>query len=397
MTSRGVALIARACKRIYAQTMKKQLAVLAVFILGTTFLIPTGGHAAEWNGVRITPYAGVSGTYDDNITFQSEETLDDFITSLNAGLKAHYETHLSTFELAGVLHYNAFASNEEFNNFSGDLSADWKQELSPYDRIQVSDVYVHSDEPVSFADAFNTRAGRFTYQTNTVKLNYEHDFSSRWTGRARYSNEFTLTSDVLREESVMNTAGAGTVYRAGQALQLSVDYDYQARGFENGRDASAHSFMTGARYNFTDVLYAEAKVGVDAIDPYVGADLNEPRFGAKLTGEINQTTTAIVAFEKGHSLNSYVEDVFDHWQVSGALKKQWSDRLESTLTVFYGEGQYIASLVEDELLGAKLAFSYDLTENWEATARYGFTSVSSSVAAQEYEKNIVSVGLTCNF
>ena len=154
--------------------------------VAVSFLAASTGYAAVWNGIRLSPYASVSESYNDNIAYQKSDKLSDFITIFDAGLRASYSTHLSDFELAGILHYNLFASNSKFSNLSGDIWADWKQELSQYDRIHLRDAYVHSDEPISFVDAFNTRAGRYTFQTNEFTVNYEHDFTSQWTGTARY-------------------------------------------------------------------------------------------------------------------------------------------------------------------------------------------------------------------
>lgn len=372
--------------------MKLASLILAFFLLSASI-----SYSAVWNGIRLKPYAGLSETFDDNVTFQKDNTVSDFITSFDGGLAASYETHLSTVELLGTLHYNQFASHDEFSNVSGDLSFDWKQELSMYDRIELRDTYVHSDEPVSFADAFNSRAGRFAYQTNSFQLSGEHDFTSQWSGTARYGNEFTIFSSNVFRDTTMNTVGAGALYHLDSMTDLSFDYDFEMRDFDGGSSANDHRLMAGVRRHFTQWFYFDGKFGADLIDPFVGKSLSEPRLEARLTDEINPTTTLDLAFEKQHSLNAYAEDVFNHWQISSSLKKEWTKRLRSVISFFYGDGKYVVSAVEDKLVGANASVSYDLTKNLEVKIQYNFTDVSSEISTREYQKNVVFLGFKWNF
>ncbi len=356
-----------------------------------------GDYSANWNGVRITPYAGVSEIYDDNVTFSSQNEIDDLITSLDAGLTAFYETHLSRFWLGGGLHHELFADNSDFDNTWGDISLDWRQEISRYDRIRLENYYVHADEPRTFEDAFNRTTGRFTYQRNRFKFGYEHDYSSQWTSRLRYQNEFIWFQENAFDDSQMHTFGGGALYRQTEQTQWMADYDFKYREFDLGGDATVHRFSGGLRQYLNKLLYADLKGGVDLIDTYGGNDLTEPFFEARLTQEFNETTSGDIAFTQEHALNSWTEDVFDEWRFSASLRRQFTKRLSGSLAAFYGEGEYDSLNREDKLTGFSASLGYDLLKNWRGTLSYAFTNVDSNFLAQEYQKNVVVLGLTWNF
>ncbi len=374
-----------------------KLAIKGSLVLALSLITASNSNAAESKAYRLTPYIALSETYNDNITFLNEDPIGDFITTLTAGLEAKYETHLSALQMAGNLHYNVFASHDEFTNVSGDFSAEWKQELSKYDRLTINEYYLHTDEPISFADAFNSRVGRFTFQMNRVSVNYEHDFTSQWSGRARYANELAFFSSDFSENNSLNTAGIGALYHFSSRLDFMVDYDYEIRDFDDSGSATDHIVTAGVRSYITEWLYVDVKAGVDMIESYDGENLTEPRFEAKITDEINETTTLDLEFEKKHSLTSYTDDVFDHWQINSSLKKQWTERMRSTFAVFYGSGQYVASNTENDFLGANASLSYDLTKNWRGTIKYSYTNLDSTDQGLQYEKNVVFVGVTCRF
>ncbi|MBI2095949.1 MAG: outer membrane beta-barrel protein [Candidatus Omnitrophica bacterium] len=366
-------------------------------LLALLFLASPKGYSAEWNGIRLTPTAGVSEIYDDNITFQKEDTVSDFITSMRGGLSAKYETELATVKLDGSLNYELFADRSEFDNLSGKIGADWSQELSEHDRLRVKDDYLRADEPRTFAEAFNRQAGRFGYQTNSFAADYTHDFNSRWSGVARYSNEFTIFSTDLYEDSYLNGIGAGAVYHDSPETRFLIDYDFKTRDFSSDIDATTHTLSAGVRHYLTRQLYVDGKVGLDFIDAYDGRDLTKPLFQARLTDELDEITAVDVAFEKEYSMNAYTADIFDHWQISSSLRRELTRRLRSAVSLFYGEGEYLAFDRHDDLGGVGASLAYDLAKDWQGILRYTLTNVDSTQVSQEYRKNVVQLGLVWNF
>lgn len=120
-------------------------------------------------------------------------------------------------------------------------------------------------------------------------------------------------------------------------------------------------------------------------------------FLASLTDEINENTRARLSFIKEYSLNPYSEDVFDNWEVSASLDTAITKRLLSRVSVFYGDGKYIAADITDSLGGAKAGLSYELKKNMKLDVDYSYTKVISSDDSREFDKNSASCGLRMDF
>lgn len=377
-----------------------KLSTLKLSLLASVFLLvisPLTASAYDMNGIDVKPRASIAETYDDNITFSKNNKIDDFITRATVGLEAKAAGKTRTLDLNGNLNYELFADHSDFNNVSGDFNGDFTQELDQYNRFRLRDYFIRADEPRTFEEAFNRIQGRYHYLRNRVNVDYMHDFTEQWSLTGRYGNEVTDFSSSDIPDSDFNTAGVEALYQHTSTLKFLFAYDFSIRDFSGGNSAEVNTLTTGILYYLTKQLYAEARIGVDFINPYTGSDLTEPLFRASLTDDIDATTRWDLAFEKEYAPNSYTEAIFNYWQISTSLRKQLSERFGANATVFYGDGTYVDTSRTDKLWGVNAGLTYDLTKNWQGSLRYTYTDVSSSVVSQEYTRNTVMLGLTLAF
>ncbi|HTL69732.1 MAG TPA: outer membrane beta-barrel protein [Candidatus Eisenbacteria bacterium] len=354
-------------------------------------------HAFDMNGIDVKPRASVTGTYDDNVTFVRDGEIDDFVTRLSAGLEAKAEGKTHSLNVNGNIHQEFFIDNSEFDNTSGDVNADYKQEFDPYNRIRLRDSFLRAEEARTFEEAFNRTQGRYAYYRNRFLFDYMHDFTKQWSLTGRYGNEISEFQRSDIRDSSLNTAGVEALYQHTSTLKFLFAYDFSIRDFQGGSDAETHTLSTGVLYYLTKQLYAEARVGVDFIDAFNNDDFTEPMFRARLTDDINETTSWDIAFEKEYAPTSYTEDIFDYWQVSTTLRKQFNPRWNAYLSGFYGDGDYQTADRTDTLWGANVALTYDITKIWKGTVKYTFTDVNSDLASQEYTRNTIQAGLALQF
>ncbi len=370
--------------------------VYGAFALLSLVSLPAAS-AYEWNGMDIKPRGSVSGTYDDNVTFVENNEIDDFITRVSAGLEARAEGKTRKLDVIGNLNHEFFWENDEFDNTSGDLSVDFKQEITEHDRFRIRDYFLRAEEARTFEEAFTRTQGRYEYWRNRFLFDYMHDFTRQWSLTGRFGQEVSDFSRAGVDDSTLWTGGAEASYQHTSTLKFLFAYDYEIRDFENGGDSDTHTLSTGALYYITKQVYIEGRVGVDFIEGFAGESYEKPLFRVRLTDEINEITSWDIAFEKEFSPTSYTQDIFDYWQVSTSLRRQMSERMNAYLSAFFGEGDYMASNREDRLWGANASLAYDLTKNWKGTLKYTYTDVSSTLNSQEYSRNTVQVGLALTF
>jgi len=107
--------------------------------------------------------------------------------------------------LAGRGIHHEFFRDHGGLTYLGDISLDWKQELSKYDASVWRLLYPATSR--GHSRSIRRVGGRFTYQRNRFKAGYEHDFSSQWSGRMRYENEFVWFADNIFDDSMMHSVG----------------------------------------------------------------------------------------------------------------------------------------------------------------------------------------------
>jgi len=359
--------------------------------------ISGNAYCFDFRDIDMDIRAGLSETYDDNITSVHENEKEDFITNLSFGLGAKYEGKTRSLELAANIIQQLFANYDNFNNTSQDVTLSFRQELSKYDRISLKDVFTHTYEPRSFEDAFGRATGRYSYYRNKLNLAYTKDIAKQLSVTARYANEIDEISREDLSDSSLNKAGLEATYFPSSATILMFSYDFSERDFDPGDNATTHTIAGGLRHYLTSQLYFDGRAGLDLINSYDQQDYTKPLIQASLTNDIDENTRAGISFAREYYTNAYSEDLFDYWHASASLRKQLFKRLGCSLSAFYGEGEYIAAGLTDKLRGASIGFTYDLRKNLKGTLNYSYSNVDSTINTREYTRNSVLVGIKAEF
>ncbi|MFZ2602919.1 MAG: outer membrane beta-barrel protein, partial [Candidatus Omnitrophota bacterium] len=255
----------------------------------------------------------------------------------------------------------------------------------------------HTYEPRSFEEAFGITTGRYSYYRNRLNLAYTKDIAKQFSIGARYANEIDEISREDLSDSSLNRVGLDAAYFPASSTQLLFSYDFSRRDFTPGSDAATHTITSGLRYYLTKQLYFDGKAGIDFMASYNDKEYTRPLFFASLTNDLDENTTANLSFAKQYYTNAYSQDLFDYWQVSGALTRRLLERLSCSLSGFYGNGEYITTVITDKLLGSTIGFTYDIKDNWKASLSYSFSKVKSTVRSREYKKNMASSAITATF
>ena len=360
-------------------------------------LAPGYAHAYRLGNIEITPRAKVTQTYDSNITYTKDNVKKDWKTALGFGFDAIYDAKTIIISGSANVRREIFNKNNNFNNTSEDFTISSQSEFSKYDRLSLTDSFVHAEEPRSFEDQFGRMSGRYSYLRNTFGGTYTRDLTKQLSAILRYGNTIDNYSRKDFVDSYMNNVGAQLDYAISSKVILLGAYDFYRRDFDNGPHARINTPAVGARYFFTSQLYADGMAGVNFTRSYSGKGQTKPMFSASITNEFDKNSAAKLSFTKSNSAVSYAEDIFSSWRVSGSMNRQLLERLGGSASVFYGEGKYSGSDVNDELKGASGGLTYDIRENIKANVNYNFSRRDSNVRTREYIKHVGTLGITVEF
>jgi hypothetical protein len=362
------------------------------------FLMSTGGYASYmYNGLEITPSASVQEGYDDNITYVKNNPISDAFTQLLAELAVKQEGKTESLSLDTKIEEELYAQHSSLDNTSEYMNLDYKQDFSEYDHLKVTDVFSHAEQPTSFANAFGSTPGfYFTYQ-NTLDMAYHHDLTEQLGANFRYSNDLLDFSNTSMSNSSLNTVGTGLEYAFDSATILKTDYDYNYREFYPGPSATENEVSAGVRRYLTPQLYADLRSGADFINSFNGQNYIQPLYKASLTNDLDETTQTGISFEKQYTTNGWNQDLFNEWRVSGNYIKDLTSRTTATLNVFYGNGDYISTNINEKYTGASIGVSYELTKKAKVTLSYTFSKDDSTLSTNSYTKNVVYLGTKYEF
>lgn len=353
--------------------------------------------AYRFGEVEVKLRGGVSETYDDNVNYSRVNKKSDFITQPHIGFVADYEGKTATVTATGNIYQDFYAKDNNLNRNWQDLSINGQAEISKFDRITAVESFSHTYEPRDFEDEFGRTRGRYSSYRNRVNLGYSRDLSERIRAALRYANEYNDYSIETIPSSFMNTAGVEGSYIVSSDLSFAGAYDFLIRDFDPGSSAKTNTLSGSLRKYLTKQLYFDGRAGVDFIDSYSGANLTRPMFAVSLTDDINDRTRATLSFNRSDSTVSYSQDLFNQWRVSTGLSHRLSQKLRGNISAFYGRGEYTVSGVINKLIGSSAGLTYDINDNWKATANYSYRHETSTATLGGYLKNRVTLGLTAEF
>lgn len=359
--------------------------------------IPPEASPFAVKGQDVKLEAVATEVFDDNVTFAERDVASDFISRFLVSAELIREHKLGSLEFSGSLTQDLYARHHEFSNLSETLSTEWRAEPSRHDRLTVSNVFRHAEEPRSFDEAFHRGGGRYSFFKNVLTLGYARDVTKQLTLNGRYAHELhDVSRDDLRDAQ-LHTAGLEGQYAVSSATILIGAYDFAHRNLDPGRGSSVHTLAGGARRYLTSQLYVDGRAGFNLTHGYDNEQTVKPLFSASLTGDLDGRSKARFTFDRWYATSPSVEDLYGSWQMAASYDRQLGRRLAGSLAAFFGDADYLATELRDRLWGLRTDFTYEFSPQLKGRAGYTFTDATSTDSTREYLKNTVAVSLTMEF
>ena len=377
--------------------MLKTKMPLLLFISIIILLFPKDAFAYKLGEVEIQAHGRATEAYDTNVTYANTNPLDDFITTLSAGIDINYEGRQDSLGFVGNVDQQFFVNNPKFENTSEDFNLRYSRDLTKQDTITIRDVFDHTYEPRSFEDTLGRTNGRYSYVRNKLNVDYNKEFTKQISMILGYFNQMDLFSRSDISDSDLNMGSAQLELAITSKTILTGFYNFIIRNFSPGTDATTNRGGGGLRQFLTDQLYFDVSGGVDAIDSYDKTKSTNPFVIASVTDDIDARTTIKGTFRKERYTIPYSQDIYDYWEISGLITNQLLARLAASFSAFFGRGEYIKAGVSDDLFGMNAGATYELTKKINLIASYRYYSDTADVALRGYNKNTVTLGLSGKF
>jgi hypothetical protein len=366
--------------------------IICVILIFSLFFMSSITCAFPFKGVDMVISGRISETYDDNINYEKDNRREDFITRLSLNISGMYEGKRRALLLTGNIKRGFHSKYKDIKDSLESLTLKLRNEFSEYSRINLKNTYTHQQAPVSFEEEFGRVIGRYDSYRNNFNLEYTRDVSEHFLLTTTYANGIYWSSRIDSKKSYNNKVGVSVTYFHDIDTSFFVRYSGSRTNYEGGeRGITNHTFAAGTKKYVTKRLFLDAGVGANYLPTF---GFTSSYIDGSLTDEIDKRTIAVITFFRGDYSVSDRRDIFSNWRITGDISKQLSKELNSSFSIFYGQGEYEIAIETNKLIGLKVNLSYEFNENLSGELAYSYSNFISSIENAGYFKNTMFFAIT---
>jgi len=413
-----------------------------------------GGTAALGYQVTFEPRVSVSEEYSDNIYLTQEDPHADFITTVTPGFTAQLLTRRSGVELSYDPGYAMYADHSENDTWRHDASLRAWMEFSRETRLEISDRFLRTEDPLSGEDidilrqqqaalgqAPTVRVGRQPYTTNEASVSLQHRLGRDSSVDLGYAYRLLDNDDPLILDNQSHNAFAGLaywpsirwgieprveylrgiyedevgsfdnwmgglalVYRFSRHLEAFVQYMHTYRDYDldvpEADDFQAYDPSMGVRYQLSEAIRMSGTAGYFLQDNRHRSSEGGYYFEADGTYDMERMRFGL---EAGHGYDRAELEAenlgltrYTRFLVRGEYDV--TRYLNVDASAFYRKSEYLDRPEGgvDDFYGAALGLDYQVLEWMFIRLEYGYNRVDSTIERNEYRENrgMIMVTLT---
>ena len=226
----------------------ERLVVIVILVLLSGLTLTSIADAAMRK--ILTPRISVQEQYDDNIYLEPENEDSDWITLVSPGISLTLEGQDTTMNLDYEAGFSFYEDDTDMNSTRHQARAEWNQRLTRYLRLQASDAFVRSEEPIVEIEGRieDIRRERSIYYRNSGEASLSYEFGAEDQFTAGYRNRY-LDDRSIREEDSQGHEGFLSLDKwFGQQYGIGVTSSYNRGQFE--RLGDFEQYQAGLTVNY---------------------------------------------------------------------------------------------------------------------------------------------------
>ncbi len=251
-------------------------------------------------------------------------------------------------------------------------------------------------------------SGQYFYGYNNFAVSYA------WSERCATTAAYTISGisyqdhDLAQTENrLTNIVSLQVSYKLSRTTALTAEYRYERDTYPNSPgnqvspDYTAHYLLVGVDQAWSPTLAASARVGAEYYEsdrtqnvaPYLEASLNQAlsrHSSLRWYNQLGYNGSQVGAFDARYSFTTGL-----------VANYQFNEKLSGNAGLGYVYSNYKASDIvpgaTENQIYASLGVNYKITRKIAVEASYSFTTISSDIAFNEYDRHYTTVGLNASF
>jgi hypothetical protein len=393
------------------------------------------------------PYISVQEEYNDNINLTNTNKQDDYITTINPGLKY---TNMDAASGGVNLDYNLgivlYGKNSDLNYISHNGSLDVKYMTREHFNFYLKDSFIRSEDNREYEFFTTTEENKFVLSTQTQRSVYwrnlvapsvEYKFGREDRVGLNYVNNIYRTDNTTSENSQENYINPFLDYWFDQNNGLHLEYGYDIGNFEKSPDLTGHiakarytyrlrtplsifgeyiftrrefdppsidydihNPSVGITYVFSPTFSASAQVGYFWQKPAVGSETGGISYAASITNRVDVRTTYVVSLQGG-----YTEDYFTsqnlgfnkYHRLTGSITHFLEKRLSIGLLGSIERAEFTQEDRNDWIWGVTGTLSYMPLKWLTLSLEVSHREDNSNIDIDEYTENRGMIRITATY
>jgi hypothetical protein len=251
-------------------------------------------------------------------------------------------------------------------------------------------------------------SGQYFYGYNNFAVSYA------WSERCATTAAYTISGIKYQDQSlsqsedrVTNIVSLQFSYKLRRTTALTAEYRFEVDNYPKSPsnqvspDYTAHYLLVGVDQAWSPTLSASARAGAEFYDsdrtqnvaPYLEASLNQAlsrHSSLRWYNQLGYNGSQVGDFDARYSFTSGL-----------VANYQFTEKLTGNAGLGYVYSSYKASDTvpgaNENQIYASLGVNYKITRKIAVEASYSFTTISSDISFNDYDRHYTSVGLNASF
>ena len=348
---------------------------------------------------------GLGAGWDSNVNLSSTDEQDS--SFIKGTVIAEYSTGDRRTSYSVGLTYNPFyyidapEGIDEFQQ-SASINFGFRQRTTP--RLTISDnlYFAYEYEPnYQIGASVARRTQPYIYGYNNLNVAYA------WTKRFSTVTGYTLSGIDYDQDSesgenyISHLFSQDFRYAFTRQTTGVLTYRYGITEYDNGfGDYTSQYFLAGVDHSFSRRTTGSFRVGAEVRDRDNGGSATNPYAEASFSHSLAKQTYVRwygrYGFEDADIGNTSERTSL---RTGVSVQKRFTNRLAGNLGANYIFDQFEGggSDFDDNIVEVSLGLDYNVYKNLVLNTGYSFSTTSSDVAAREYDRHILSLGMTAKF
>ncbi len=348
---------------------------------------------------------GLGAGWDSNVNLSPNVEQDS--SFIKGTVIAEYSTGDRRTSYTFGLTYNPFYYTDapdgmdEFQQ-SASLNLGVRHRVDP--RLTISDslYFAYEYEPnYQIGASVARRTQPYVYGYNNLNVAYA------WTKRFSTVTGYTISgidyddSAESRENYLSHLFSQDFRYAFTKTSTGVLTYRYGLTEYDNGfGDYTAQYFLAGLDHSFSRRTVGSFRAGAEVRDRDNGGSATNPYLETSLSHSVAKQTYlrwyGRYGFEDADIGDSQERTSF---RTGLSLQQTITNRLSGNIGANYIHDEFDGGLksFNDDIVEISLGLDFSIYRKWVLNTGYSFTTTTSGVASREYDRNILTLGMTARF